>query len=462
MKTHRFAASTLLEFLYGRIDMTEDEIKLYCALVLGGYFDGDGCVKFDSNRSSTWRDGEMKSPNANIVNYPKQGENATKQEIEGYYNLNPTRIHSGMAPLIVWDICSVYGLRSSPFAIAIMDFLNAAWGEPEGGVTKFVASDKRLHLKGYVRDGNSFYISACSTEGQGSQLELRKVGLIGYLLKTAIIKYAEIENVLGFTQGEWYLGNTLSKIMREVPQKSPAATLAKEGARRQMTIRDKQLKLDRKEICDNGLVDEQVETYKERLGKLNHSEHLEVIKSLPRGSTHANNLLIWLAGMTMAEGCMTSEYVSIAQVNHSFNAALSQAVTPYIGRLGVYGQDTRTTSCLQTVIFILPVGMHCSHRKEQAILCLFYNLFCRKTVTRVKVDLQSLREKMTEKWQSMSDDKKSEHSATVKDWMEDEGRNREYDESNGFVDDDEIESMLKVLEKVLKKLLYAYKAKDPS
>lgn len=459
MKTHRFAASTLLEFLYGRIDMTEDEIKLYCALVLGGFLDGDGCVSFNSLRSARWIDGETKSARKNIVNYHRAGKHATLEEIVKYLLEHPTRIHLGQGPKIQWSMCSVYGIRSSPLAIAIMDFLNAALGEPEGGVFEFHASDKRLPSKGYEGDGNTICFLANSTEGQGSALESRKIDFARYLLKTTIIKYAEIDNIQNFPRGQWNEGSTLYRICREVPEKTPAELAARETAQREMLKRDKQFKLDRKEICNNGLVDRQVETYKESLGKLNQ---LEVIKSLPQRSIHCNNLLIWLSGMGMAEGSIVVEKVDIAQKNHSFNAALSQAVTPYIGRLGVRDTRTETTSRLKTVIFLLTVGMHYSHRKEQVIIALFYHLFCNHLATGVKVDLQFIKEKITKKWQSMDNDQKSKHEATVKDWMEDEGRNREYDGINGFVDDDEIESTLKVLEKVLIKLLHAYKAKDPS
>ncbi|GFH48102.1 predicted protein [Chaetoceros tenuissimus] len=91
MKTHRFAASTLLEFLYGRIDMTEDEIKLYCALVLGGFLDGDGSTFFGALRSSRWIDGETKqNAKKNIVNYHCAGKDATLEEIVKYLLEHPT------------------------------------------------------------------------------------------------------------------------------------------------------------------------------------------------------------------------------------------------------------------------------------------------------------------------------------------------------------------------------------
>lgn len=80
----------------------------------------------------------------------------------------------------------------------------------------------------------------------------------------------------------------------------------------------------------------------------------------------------------------------------------------------------------------------------------------------MKIDQDFLSEEITKKWKLMKEDKQSEHRANVEKWMKNESRDREYDESNGFVCKDEIDSTLMVLRKVLDKLIQTLKCKDPS
>lgn len=450
---YRYSTSTLLELIYGNIEMNSEEVKCHATELLGGFIDADGSISLDSCISSGWKDGENNSSRA-VANYKIKGNEATLQEIKEYHALHPTREHLGHAPIINLTISCVCGIRSSPFAIALAFYLNSAYGFHRGrGVILWERTDDSLFVTGYVSNGNNIQFRADSTNGHQSELESAKIDLSKRLTDGMIIKKAEMQNVsLNFPQAKHCLGNTLSKLRQEIPVQTPAERQAIEAVRRKMLVTDKELKIARKEICGDGVVPEQVQKYKEALLELNN---LKIIESLPKGCIHTNNILVYATGMLMGDGGISLQRVQIAQKNYSFNTAFAEVLRQYIGGQFWIGEGKiQTNSTLQTMMFLLAIGFHSSHRREQVIVSLLHNLIfrSRKSVTGMKIDQDFLSKEITKKWKLMKEDKQSEHRANVKKWMKNESRDREYDESNGFVCKDEIDSTLKVLRKVLDKL----------
>ena len=104
-------------------------------------------------------------------------------------------------------------------------------------------------------------------------------------------------------------------------------------------------------------------------------ERVPLNKSLPEGCIHSRPLIVWSAAMAMADGCVTHEVANIAQHNQSFNVVWAEKVGKYFGKLTCTAFKVGPSTYEGMMVYLLSIGLHFSHRKEQVVVAICYHLF---------------------------------------------------------------------------------------
>ena len=458
---NQYASFSLLDLIFGFVDMDNEDVLIHIAIIIAAFLDGDGCINHDNVRScATEVNGIIRSKKdlakSRSFNYDMKGDSADlENDIIPHFERNPTMIHYGKAPVLVLKCCCAIGIRSSSLMHAIMIHLNRICGDPRGVVSRWKNNTNKLGLVGYEKQGNTVYCSFDNTNGPASELVQRRTELLAKIEMSTIIKKEQVSNLRQFPSAGYREDWTVSEGKRQVAPLTQQGKLERERVRRNMLIRDKQLKNQHKKAIKDGLANPET--------KEKYSANFETVKRIPRnkalpeGCIHAES-----AGMAMADGSVTHEIADISQVNHSFNVVWNEKVGKNFGNLICSKKKVGPSTYEGMMVYLLSIGLHFSHRKEQVVVAIVYHLFFHRIGLDTKFDLVFLSNEITMKWKSLNEMDKTELRGNVEAWKEGENCTREYQDDTALFDVDEINSILKVGKEVWKMVLFALKMKDPS
>ncbi|GFH46747.1 predicted protein [Chaetoceros tenuissimus] len=456
----RYADHTLLPLLFGELDFEKEDILNHALGILAAYWEGDGHTTHDPLYVSSWEDAMGNKGKKGTPNYDKKEKVADiNTETIPYLEKNKEIVHNGSSPVFEISCCCPVGIRSSSFGASMMH-LNGACGFKDGTLIGWGTKNEDLDIVGYRSGGNKVRMFLNSADGHGSKAEATKLDWLQRIIDRCIFKKPQAENLLSFPLALYTPNRTVSGGHRKVPELSWEEKLKKEGVRRDLLRKDKILKEEHKQVCSNGRNDPNaLAVYNLHFGEM---AKLPRIKALPQDSILSSPLMLHSSGMAQADGYITTKEVGIAQSNYCYNAAWTKNVGQLLGRVTYNEKGSKLCSGKGQMSYLLSVGPHFSHRREQVVVAIFYHAVFDDIGLETEFDVDFLSANIPSSWESLSDAAKLKHRQNVASWVEGQKRTRNCEEGAGLVDANEIESLLKVLKKTLTLFLSALKRKDPS
>ncbi|GFH46798.1 predicted protein [Chaetoceros tenuissimus] len=456
----RYADHTLLPLFFGELEFDKEDILNHAMGIFAAYWEGDGSTTHDPLYDTSWEDAMGNEGKRGTPNYDKKEREADMNtETIPYLEGNKEIVHNGKSPIVEITCSCAVGTRSSSFGASMMH-VNRALGFKDGTLIGWGTKNEDLDVVGYKKHGNKLRMFLNSADGHGSKAEASKLVLVKMIVDRSIFKRPQAKNLLSFPSALYTPNRTVSGGHRKVPELSWEEKLKKEGVRRDLLRKDKILKEEHKQVCSNGLEDPNaLAVYNLHFGEM---AKLPRIKALPQDSLLSSPLMLHSSGMAQADGYITHKEVAITQHNHCYNAAWTKNVGELLGKVRCTERESIMSTGKGRMNYLLTVGPHFSHRREQVLVAICYYLFFKDIGLDIDFDVDFLSAKITSVWESLGEAGKLKHRQNVASWVEGQKRTRNYEEGAGLVDANEIESLLEVLEKTLTLFLSALKRKDPS